>query len=63
MSKEEAPIDKFKTEIKSVFIRWWEESDLDDQDMTVAIIEVCEDFCGESVEFDSEINLDDIEDE
>ena len=61
MTKEEAPIDKFKKEMLSVFIRWWEESDLDDEDMTVATIEVCEGFCEESIEFESDINLDDDE--
>ena len=60
---EEAPLDKFKTEIKAVFIRWWEESDLDDNDMTLAMVEVCEEFCDSSVDFDSEIDLSDIEDE
>lgn len=56
---ESAPLDQFKNEIKAVFIRWWEESDLDENDMALAIVEVTEEWCDTSVEFESEIDLDD----
>ena len=63
MPKDTAPIEKFKVEIKSVFMRWWEESDLDEEDMAEAVIDVCEAFCGTSIGFESEIDLEDDEDE
>jgi hypothetical protein len=60
MPKEETPpLEQFKTEIKAVFHRWWEESDLDEKDMAVGIIEVTEEFCDSSIDFESEIDLDD----
>lgn len=53
------PLEQFKTEVKSVFLRWWEESDLDEHDMALAIVEITEEFCDSTVEFDSEIDLED----
>tara|TARA_B100000902_G_C27216879_1_gene867489 strand:+ start:411 stop:599 length:189 start_codon:yes stop_codon:yes gene_type:complete len=61
MSTPTPPLEQFKTEIKSVFMRWWEESDLDEEDMAIAVIEVTEEFCDNTVEFDSEIDLEDDE--
>ena len=55
---ESPPLEQFKNEIKSVFIRWWEESDLDENDMALAIVEVTEEWCDTSVEFESDIDLD-----
>ena len=59
MPKQEPPIEKFKNEIKSVFLRWWEESDLDEKDMGYAIIEVTEEFCETSVEFEADFEIED----
>ena len=59
MPKSTPPLEQFKTEIKAVFLRWWEESDLDEEDMAVAIIEVTEDFCDTSVDFEADFDLDD----
>lgn len=63
MPRDTSPLDKFKVEIKSVFMRWWEESDLDEEDMAGAIVEVCETFCDTSIGFESEIDMEDDEDE
>lgn len=59
MSKDAAPLEQFKNEIKAVFIRWWEESDLDENDMALAIVEVTEEWCETQIEFESDIDLDD----
>lgn len=40
--KDEAPKQKLKNEVRSVLIRWTEESDLDSQDMLEAIGEIVE---------------------
>ena len=60
---DEAPVEKFKREIKAVFLRWWEESDLDEVDMGSAMLEVTREFCAKSIDFKSDINLDDDEDD
>ena len=40
--KDEAPKQKLKNEVRSVLIRWTEESDLDSHDMLEAIGEIVE---------------------
>ena len=40
--KDEAPKHKLKNEVRSVLIRWSEESDMDSQDMLEAIGEIVE---------------------
>lgn len=40
--KDEAPKQKLKNEVRSVLIRWSEESDMDSQDMLEAIGEIVE---------------------
>lgn len=57
------PEEMFETELSSVFVRWWEESDLDELIMSQIAIEVVERFCDTTVEFDSDIDLSDMEDE
>lgn len=55
--KDEAPKQKLKNEVRSVLIRWTEESDLDSQDMLEAIGEIVdEDFEVEEeiIEFEPE---------
>jgi hypothetical protein len=65
MSKEEIKTaeEQFEHELSNVFVRWWEESDLDEIDMSEIAIEVVERFCDTTVEFDSDIDLSDMEDD
>lgn len=53
----EAPVDMFKTEIRSLFLRWWEESDLDDLEMSQAVVEVTQEICSGTVDFESDIDF------
>jgi hypothetical protein len=63
MSKDEAPYDKFKKELGSMYNRWWAESDLDEKDLTNATAEVCDKLLGVSVEFEADFDLEDCEEE
>jgi hypothetical protein len=56
--KDLAPLDKFKNEVYSVLLRWWEESDLDEIDMGKAMLELVEKFCETTVEFECDFDLD-----
>ena len=56
------PEQMFEHELSAVFVRWWEEADLDDSQMAEIAMDVVERFCGESVEFDAEFELPDEED-
>lgn len=50
-------------EIKALFHRWEEESDLDSQEILDCVSEAIDEYYDEEVvEFDSEIDLDDTED-
>lgn len=62
MSKDIGPGKKFEHELSAVFVRWWEESDLDELEMSNIAIGVIERFCDTTVEFESEIQLDDDDD-
>lgn len=55
------PAVQFERELSSVFVRWWEESDLDETDMAEIALGVIERFCDTTVEFESDIELDDDE--
>ena len=57
----EAPIEKFKNEVRALFLRWWHESDLDDLEMSRAVVEVTQEVCDSTIEFDSDIDLGDDE--
>jgi hypothetical protein len=59
----QTPSEMFKHELSAVFVRWWDESDIDDLKMAKAAMEVIEKFCGESVEFEADFGFDDEEDE
>ncbi len=59
----ETDLDKFKNEVHSVLLRWWEESDLDEIDMGQALLQLVEEFCESSVEFEADFDLDEEEDE
>tara|TARA_Y100000114_G_C11707566_1_gene301771 strand:+ start:538 stop:747 length:210 start_codon:yes stop_codon:yes gene_type:complete len=61
----QSPFEKFKAEMKAHLNRWYEESDLDDNQMLMAINDViteCFDL-EDTVEFESDINLDDEDDD
>jgi len=62
MTKQSAE-EMFKHELSAVFVRWWEESDLDELDMSRIAIDVTERFCGTELDFESEIDLDDEDEE
>jgi len=53
----------FENELSSVFVRWYEESDMDDITMAEVAVGVIERFCGTEVEFEQDFDLDDEEDE
>jgi len=57
MSKDESPIVKFKNELGSLYNRWWEESDLDEIEMTEATSDVLDEILGTVIEFESEIDI------
>jgi hypothetical protein len=59
--KEASPQKQFENELSGVFLRWWEESDLDEQDMAQAAIAVIERFCDTAVEFECDFDLEDDE--
>ena len=56
---EEAPVEKFKNEVRSLFLRWWHESDLDDLEMSRAVVQVTQEVCDSTIEFDSDMEFDD----
>lgn len=49
----------FENELSAVFVRWYEESDLDDITMAQVAIGVIERFCGTEVEFEQDFDLED----
>lgn len=54
MSDDIAPKDKFKKELGMLYNRWWEESDLDEKDLTEATAEVCDELLGTTIEFEED---------
>lgn len=59
----EPDAEKFKNEVHSVLLRWWEESDLDEFDMGQVLLQLVEEFCQTSVEFEADFDLDEDEEE
>jgi hypothetical protein len=57
MSKDEPPVVKFKNELGSLYNRWWDESDLDEMEMTEATNEVLDELLSTTIEFESDIDL------
>ena len=58
--------EKFKGELMACFNRWWHESDLDEEDLARGAIEVLTDFTETrfgNIHFESDIDLDELEDE
>ena len=60
---EEGPAQQFANELMSVFMRWYEESDLDDDDMANAANFVIHEFSGKNLEFKPDFDLEDDEEE
>ena len=56
---DKGPGQKFEHELSAVFVRWWEESDLDETEMAELAIGVIERFCDTSVEFEADFDLED----
>lgn len=56
------PAEKFFNEIYSVFLRWWEESDLDEDEMASLATQATEKFTESTVEFESDVDLSDVDD-
>ncbi len=54
MTKDLGPGQKFERELASVFVRWWEESDLDDTEMAKIATAVTKRFCSTDIEFEPE---------
>ena len=52
------PIEQFENELSALFVRWWEESDLDEEEMALAAVNVIERFCDTSVEFEADFEID-----
>ena len=52
------PGEMFKHELSAVFVRWWSESDLDDDAMASIASDVIEELCHPSIDFESEIEFD-----
>jgi hypothetical protein len=64
MEKSEVtPEDQFDTEISAVFIRWFEESDLTEVQMSRIALEVVERFCDTEIEFEMDFDLEETDEE
>ena len=46
------PLLKFQDELLAVFMRWFEESDLDEYAMEQAALAAIDQFCGKTLDFD-----------
>jgi len=45
----QAPAQQFQVEIKAVFNRWWEESDMDAEDLAKAALSAIDDWLDEEI--------------
>lgn len=63
MTKDLGPAQKFERELASVFVRWWEESDLDDHEMAEIALAVTDRFCSTDVEFEADFEVEEEEEE
>ena len=46
------PKKQFENELSAVFVRWWEESDLDEMDMARIAVKVVDRFCSVDIEYE-----------
>lgn len=44
---------QFENELSAVFVRWWEESDIEELDMARIAVKVVDRFCDIDIEFES----------
>ena len=58
-----SPGEMFEHELAAVFVRWWEESDLDELDMAHIAMKVIENFAESSVAFEADFHIDDVDEE
>jgi len=61
------PEKQFENELSAVFVRWWEESDIDEFEMGQIALTVVDRFCEveieNDVEFEMDFDLDEVDDE
>lgn len=57
------PEQQFDTEISAVFVRWFEESDLTEIQMSQVALEVVERFCDTEIEFEMDFDLEETDEE
>lgn len=57
------PEKQFENELSAVFVRWWEESDIDEVEMGEIALRVVERFCDTEIEFEMDFDLDEIDEE
>lgn len=55
--KDIGPAKKFEKELASVFVRWWEESDLEDHEMAAIALQVTDRFCSTDIEFEADFEF------
>ena len=62
-----SPNKQFENELSAVFVRWWEESDIDEFEMGQIALTVVDRFCEveieNDVEFEMDFDLDEVDDE
>ena len=46
------PEKQFENELSAVFVRWWEESDLDELEMARIAVKVVDRFCNVDIEYE-----------
>ena len=60
-----SPNKQFENELSAVFVRWWEESDIDEFEMGQIALGVVDRFCEveieNDVEFEMDFDLDDVD--
>ena len=54
-----SPEKQFENELSAVFVRWYEEADMDDITMAQVAVDVVERFCDATVEFEADFELED----
>ena len=52
------PEKQFENELSAVFVRWWEESDIDEFEMGQIALTVVDRFCEVEIENDVEFEMD-----
>jgi hypothetical protein len=61
------PEKQFENELSAVFVRWWEESDIDEFEMGQIALTVVDRFCEveieNDVEFEMDFDLDEVDEE